>query len=47
MAFDWNEIKDYALTFSKEWAKAKFEDVDTKPFWMPATPIKKPRKPRP
>jgi hypothetical protein len=28
MALAWNEIKDCALAFSKEWAKAELEDVE-------------------
>jgi hypothetical protein len=34
MALAWNEIKDRALAFSKEWAKAESEDADAKPFWI-------------
>lgn len=34
MALAWNEIKDRALRFSKEWAKAESEDADAKPFWI-------------
>ncbi len=34
MALSWNEIKDRALAFSKEWAKAESEDADAKPFWI-------------
>ncbi len=34
MALTWNEIKDRALAFSREWTKAKSEDADTKPFWI-------------
>lgn len=28
MALAWNEIKDCALTFSNDWAKAESEDAD-------------------
>lgn len=34
MALPWNEIKDRALAFSREWAKAESEDADAKPFWI-------------
>ncbi len=34
MALAWNEIKDRALAFSKDWAKAESEDADAKPFWI-------------
>jgi hypothetical protein len=34
VALSWNEIKDRALAFSKEWAKAESEDADAKPFWI-------------
>mgnify|MGYP001571343937 CR=1 FL=1 len=34
MALAWNEIKDRALAFSREWAKAESEDADAKPFWI-------------
>jgi hypothetical protein len=34
MALAWNEIKDRALAFSKEWAKAESEDAEAKPFWV-------------
>ena len=34
MALSWNEIKDRALAFSKEWAKAESEDAEAKPFWV-------------
>ena len=34
MALAWNEIKDRALAFSREWAKAESEDSDAKPFWI-------------
>lgn len=42
-----NEIKDHTLAFSKECAKVESENADAKQFWIPAAPIKKPRKPRP
>ena len=32
MALSWNEIKDRALKFSKEWAEACNEEADAKPF---------------
>ena len=32
MALSWNEIKDRALKFSKEWADTSSEDADSKPF---------------
>jgi len=32
MALSWNEIKDRALSFSKEWATTSNEDADAKPF---------------
>ncbi|MEI7502237.1 MAG: DNA methyltransferase [Paludibacter sp.] len=32
MAFSWNEIKDRALHFSKEWANTSNEEADAKPF---------------
>jgi type I restriction-modification system DNA methylase subunit len=32
MALSWNEIKDRALHFSKEWADTSNEDADAKPF---------------
>jgi len=32
MALSWNEIKDRALNFSKEWADTSNEDADAKPF---------------
>lgn len=32
MALSWNEIKDRALIFSKEWADASNEEADAKPF---------------
>lgn len=34
MALAWNEIKDRALAFSMEWARAESEDSDAKPFWI-------------
>jgi|CXWL01.1.fsa_nt_gi hypothetical protein len=34
MALAWNEIKDRALAFSREWSKAESEDSDAKPFWI-------------
>lgn len=30
MALAWNEIKDRALAFSRDWAKAESEDADAK-----------------
>ncbi len=32
MALSWNEIKDRALKFSKEWANTSKEEADAKPF---------------
>ncbi|MBP8850823.1 MAG: class I SAM-dependent DNA methyltransferase [Breznakibacter sp.] len=32
MALSWNEIKDRALSFSKEWAGTSNEEADAKPF---------------
>lgn len=32
MPLSWNEIKDRALSFSKEWADASNEEADAKPF---------------
>lgn len=32
MPLSWNEIKDRALSFSKEWADTFIEDADAKPF---------------
>jgi len=32
MALSWNEIKDRALKFSKEWADTSSEEADAKPF---------------
>ena len=32
MALSWNEIKDRALRFSKEWQDTSNEDADAKPF---------------
>lgn len=32
MALSWNEIKDRALQFSKEWADTEREEADAKPF---------------
>ena len=32
MALSWNEIKDRALNFSKEWADTSNEEADVKPF---------------
>ena len=32
MALSWNEIKDRAIHFSKEWADTSNEDADAKPF---------------
>ena len=33
MALSWNEIKDRALAFSKEWADESSEDAEAKSFW--------------
>jgi len=32
MALSWNEIKDRALAFSKEWEGTHSEEADAKPF---------------
>jgi hypothetical protein len=32
MALSWNEIKDRALKFSKEWEDTNNEEADAKPF---------------
>ena len=32
MALSWNEIKDRALKFSKEWQVTHNEEADAKPF---------------
>jgi hypothetical protein len=32
MALSWNEIRERALKFSKEWAEASKEEADAKPF---------------
>lgn len=32
MALSWNEIKERAIQFSKEWADAHNEEADAKPF---------------
>jgi hypothetical protein len=32
MALSWNEIKDRALSFSKEWVGTSSEEADVKPF---------------
>lgn len=32
MPLSWNEIKDRALSFSKEWANVTNEDAEGKPF---------------
>lgn len=32
MALSWNEIKDRAVTFSKEWEDTYNEEADAKPF---------------
>ncbi len=33
MALSWNEIKERALRFSKEWARETSEDAEAKSFW--------------
>ncbi len=33
MALSWNEVKDRALRFSKEWADETSEDAEAKSFW--------------
>ena len=32
MALSWNEIKERAVKFSKEWAEYSNEEADAKPF---------------
>ena len=32
MALSWNEIKERAVTFSKEWENTESEDAEAKPF---------------
>lgn len=34
MALAWNEIRDRALAFSREWANAESEDAEAKHFWI-------------
>lgn len=34
MALAWNEIRNRALAFSKEWVDAASEDAEAKPFWI-------------
>ncbi len=34
MALAWNEIRDRALAFSREWANAESEDSEAKHFWI-------------
>lgn len=33
MSLSWNEIKDRALAFQREWADASSEDAEAKSFW--------------
>ncbi len=33
MTLSWNEIKDHALRFSKEWENDSSEDAEAKSFW--------------
>ena len=33
MPLSWNEIKDRALRFAREWADAASEDAEAKSFW--------------
>ncbi len=33
MALSWNEIRDRAREFSKEWAGESSEDAEAKSFW--------------
>lgn len=33
MPLSWNEVKDRALAFSKEWANETSEDAEAKSFW--------------
>ena len=32
MALNWNEIKERAVNFSKEWENTESEDAEAKPF---------------
>jgi len=34
MTLAWNEIRNRALAFSREWADAACEDAEAKPFWV-------------
>jgi len=34
MTLAWNEIRNRALVFSREWADAACEDAEAKPFWV-------------
>jgi len=33
MPLSWNEIRDRAVQFSKEWAEAKSEQAERQTFW--------------
>jgi hypothetical protein len=33
MPVSWNEIRDRAITFSKEWKDKSSEDAEAKSFW--------------
>lgn len=33
MPLSWNEIRDRAVTFSREWATETSEDAEAKTFW--------------
>ena len=33
MSLSWNEIKDRALKFSREWQSESSEDAEAKSFW--------------
>lgn len=35
MPLSWNEIKDRALTFSREWADESRETAEAQTFWNP------------
>jgi len=41
MPLSWNEIKDRAVNFSREWADASNEDADAKQFLEKAIKIPK------
>jgi hypothetical protein len=43
MALCWNEIKDRALNFSKEWADTSNEEADAKPKELNFSTTQKPK----